>query len=726
MSSSSPVRFDEDDENVRYRPRSQTIINSRIIPSSKADSSDTRLDPTPRRNSAYAFKRASTPLHDTDAMLVMDSINASRKLERTSNVFEEVSRNAVDARKVTDDRDDSGMNHTTGHRRQGSPTISRKPIAARNSVSQDTRHLPVELFDNPLSRENSQQAEGLDTTPQAVNADMAREEDSLLFDPAFQASVRSAEEFQARAPSPIKEPSRSKVMTPAQFERYRKEQELSRKKGSASISDESEDDGENYDDDEAERTRELVKQRRKQEAHLAVYRQQMMKVTGEQPYLTDGNRNQRPGINRLTMSTPNLGAQMSNLTVRVDPPGGKTSEDEDEDIPLGILAAHGFPTKDKPPNPSERATPVIRYTSETYPPPTSVSGGSTIGGPRGGLPPFARNLPKDPYYGASIVNPANREPMALGNTSGSSVYGESQPSLHPGGLVGVIASEERARAARRGSPNAQGGYGVPAGGSVPLPPGMGQAGFSPGMQMSPGDQAQIQMSQQMTQMMQMQMQWMQQMMAMQGGIPPVQQPQTPIPPQHSPMMNNGFLSPPGAQMNRPMSMGANALPNTPVVGPQRAMSMLDPNVSVQWQQMQQGDRASIAPSVMMSGALGPNPGYTPSIAPSERSNVGQPSRYRPVSTAPNDEAPAKAIRASTFTSNSTLQGWSHKPSGLKSTVKVVESAKKTPVKIVVGSDDDEEEGWEEMKARREKKKSNWRLKKRDDQGLGDVFLTAGN
>ena len=37
------------------------------------------------------------------------------------------------------------------------------------------------------------------------------------------------------------------------------------------------------DDDEAERTRSLARQRRKQEAHLSVYRQQMQKVTGDTP-----------------------------------------------------------------------------------------------------------------------------------------------------------------------------------------------------------------------------------------------------------------------------------------------------------------------------------------------------------------------------------------------------------------------------------------------------------
>lgn len=80
------------------------------------------------------------------------------------------------------------------------------------------------------------------------------------------------------------------------------------------------------------------------------------------------------------------------------------------------------------------------------------------------MPVFARNLPVDlPYFGAGIVNAPNREPLAF-NRSAGSVYGggvnNSMPQLPPpGGLVGVIATEERQRAMRRGSPNVQGHYG---------------------------------------------------------------------------------------------------------------------------------------------------------------------------------------------------------------------------------------------------------------------------
>lgn len=126
----------------------------------------------------------------------------------------------------------------------------------------------------------------------------------------------------------------------------------------------------------------------------------------------------------------------------------------------------------------------------------------------------------------------------------------------------------------------------------------------------------------------------------------------------------------------------------------------------------------------MSGALGgPGPGYAPSIAPSERSNVGMPSRYRPVSIAPSDEhVPRAASRSSTLTSVMLLPGGPGRDSKLstsgdRESKLSVRPVTQTPPKKSAASDDDDEEGWEEMKKKREKKKSTWRLKKKgDDHG----------
>jgi len=101
-------------------------------------------------------------------------------------------------------------------------------------------------------------------------------------------------------------------------------------------------------------------------------------------------------------------------------------------------------------------------------------------------------------------------------------------------------------------------------------------------------------------------------------------------------------------------------------------------------------------------------GYAPSIAPSERNNIGLPGRYRPVSHAP---AADNKSRASTM--SGALQGWENNNGA--PTVKAVQ-------KPGNASDEDDEEGWEEMAKKREKKKSKWRTKKGEStNGLKEML-----
>jgi hypothetical protein len=258
---------------------------------------------------------------------------------------------------------------------------------------------------------------------------------------------------------------------------------------------------------------------------------------------------------------------------------------------------------------------------------------------------------------------------------------------------------------RRGSPNAQGNFDLPP--NMQQHPGMmrsqtmgnmGQMPF-PGMMppmpmMSPGDQAQIQMSQQMTQMMQMQMQWMQQMTQMMGTpmgagqqMPPTQQ-MPPMPPNHNP----NFLAPPGAP-SRPISIGPN-------LG-QRTMSTLSPS--------------------MANWNLQGNGNYAPSIAPSERSNVGLAPRYRPVSVAPPDSEIRSTRRASTFTS-ATLRPWSHVDQSPRLSTFVSKTAghftgRKSPL---IEDEDDDEQGWAEMKMKKDKKAKTWKMRK-EQNGLQELY-----
>jgi hypothetical protein len=511
-----------------------------------------------------------------------------------------------------------------------------------------------------------------ETTPKAKRTELRETEDNL-FDNQIAASANLAQKYQERAQSTpmAKQAPLNRVMTPAQFERYKQDQERLRSFGGQSTDDADEDEEETYDDDEdeAEKARQMTKQRRKQEAHMSVYRQQMMKVTGEAAPV-------RPNM-FASQSSPNL----------VNSGDG---EEEDEEVPLGILQAHGFPNKNKPPMRNSGSNPNLRAPS-------------AMGGGGGALPVFARNLPQDPYFGAGLVNPMHRESLAFGVGSAASVSGEPSRGLPPGGLVGVIATEERSRAMRRGSPNAQGTYSQPppsngfngmqappsAAGSMyngmgpngPMGP-MGPMGMMNPMMMTPGDQAQIQMSQQMQQFMAMQMQFMQMMTTGQGA-----------PPQSGHQSHNSI-----GEIPRPGS----ASQIHPVNLQQRTMTMMEPNAAP-WM-----NRSS-----MYTPSMHGNGGYAPSIAPSERSNVGLPGRYRPVSQAPPLTHQNKVnIRTSTMMSGG-LGGWGNK----------LASATIRPVKKAGNaSDEDDEEGWEEMAKKREKKKSSWRTKKdKDPIGLNETL-----
>ncbi|KAF1355380.1 hypothetical protein BDV97DRAFT_103735 [Delphinella strobiligena] len=447
------------------------------------------------------------------------------------------------------------------------------------------------------------------TTPRANKLQPQIDGDGLFdISPAGPASRAIPPPSQARSQSPPKR------MTKAQFVEM---QRAAPEDVKSETSDDSED---GYDDgDEEDRQAELTRQRRKQEANLAVYRQQMKKVSGGNPSELPSQAD-RPAIGRASLSAPLLQQGMPEGAV----------EEEDDDVPLGILQAHGFPNKNRPPT---------RFGSA---PPTPGSQASVVGEPAmsGALPAFARRLPQDPYFGASLVNPMNRESLAFGGNLNGSAYGGApavQP-VHPGGLVGVIAGEERAKAARRASPNPNpvtGGYGP-----IPLPSNMLQGpvmmprsnsmmsvvqppmgGFMPpvspmgmpGMMNPMGMDTQ----QQMIQMMQMQQHMMQSIIQMQAGQSPNMPPMS-----QSPSMNNGFLNPNGPQ--RPMPM-AQAGPNAG-----RTMSMMQP--PPQWNGNADGHGRSntmgsnarplgYAGSVYNFNLSAPAPGYTPSIAPSERSNV---------------------------------------------------------------------------------------------------------
>ncbi|KAL7944760.1 hypothetical protein V8C42DRAFT_358414 [Trichoderma barbatum] len=513
---------------------------------------------------------------------------------------------------------------------------------------------------------------------------------------------------------------RNKVMTPAEFEKYREDKIRHDRTNSTSKGDDDEDINYEDEEDEVEKSKQQAKQRRKQEAHMAVYRQQMMKVTGET------NPTNGLGI-PSSMSAPQLGHMKTpSLDPAAAPPplpvpatgvsatsGPSDEGDDDEEIPLAILQAHGFPNKNRPPtrlsamgsNPNLRASAMLMPGR-----PSSAMGDSASGSRRHStLPAFARNLPQDPFIGASIAQPALRESLSFNDMG----MGPKPPSpLPPGGLVGVIANEERQRAMRRGSPSVDpsrlmgSGFNTPVGAGVDpvagIPPHMmypqaqmggmagGMAGMMPPMMPPPmitaGDQAQLQMTQQMSQFMQMQMQFMQMMAANQnGGVPQQQQQlQPPFQAPYGGLMGNQSMV---DISSRNSIMGEQTLePRRGDYGSMRTMSMVQPSSAPM---AHPGYAGSIRSSVH---------GYTPSIAPSERSNIGLPNRYRPVSQAIGP------------TGLGHMQSQSF--SGALSVL--ADNKNRTSMRVVnksASDDEDDEEGWEAMKNKREKKRSLWRSKK---------------
>ncbi|KFY31247.1 hypothetical protein V493_01273, partial [Pseudogymnoascus sp. VKM F-4281 (FW-2241)] len=266
---------------------------------------------------------------DEDAKLMRESINAMRQL------------NADETPRARD----SWINPST--------------VAAYN-VASTPRHTA------PSSSSNN-------TTPRARYPAIEPQEDGL-FDQQTAASANLALQWGEKPSTPQSSAPKNKVMTTAQFERYRQDQERAKRYSNGKFPDAPDDDDaaddtyEDEDDDEEERRKEQAKQRRKQEAHMTVYRQQMMKITGETANPTGG----RPGA-VTSQSTPNLNIYSDNTAA---------DEEEDEDIPLAILAAHGFPNRGRAPGQLNgmSSNPNLRASSQmggAYPPPPrSVAGGA--------------------------------------------------------------------------------------------------------------------------------------------------------------------------------------------------------------------------------------------------------------------------------------------------------------------------------------------------------------
>lgn len=571
---------------------------------------------------------------------------------------------------------------------------------------------PVEAI-GVRQRKNDDASAGYTIVPRRSPPTKTELDEDNLFDnvPLNSERLNTPRQPQRKAPEV---PAQNKVMTPLEFEKYRKDKEVESRRAAVdkirdNVVDDEDEDDDNYEDDEdeAEKSRQLAKQRRKQEAHMSVYRQQMMKVTGDSE--------PRPPM-MSSFSTPNLSVPDFSRNT-----SSSTSDvEDDEEVPLAILAAHGFPNKNRPPTRLNNmmSNPNLRQAAQpSYQRPSSAAGQMPPGG--GALPPFARGLPTDPY---GLVNPTVRESFALGGGMPAG-HNPPIPAANHGGLVGVIASEERARSLRRGSPQVyqpdgfQGSQSMGPGGFDPMQGIPHQMMYPQAMQaqmqemqqmqmqnmMSPGEQAQVHLSQQMSQFMQMQMQFMQMMASnKQAGIDP---------PRSAGHMSSQSLGQFGnGQSGMGMNLGASASflepPMMDARGDGRTMSMVQPN-STSWLQPPPGPGPGYAGSIRGQG-------YAPSIAPSERSNVGLPGRYRPVS-----HMPPPASTTPDQTRKSFMSG-ALSPFGGGKTPRAGDNSPNKMASTKEEADDDDDEGWAAMKAKRDQKKSSWRIRKTIAPGDLDI------
>ncbi|RGP79899.1 hypothetical protein FLONG3_1970 [Fusarium longipes] len=324
------------------------------------------------------------------------------------------------------------------------------------------------------------------------------------------------------------------VMTQAQLESYQKQKAQERLERQASES-EDEEDNINYDSDDDSKAVKSNDQRKRQEAHLATYRQKMMKTTTGQPSVEHTR-------------IPSLKGPWMDIT----------DSDDDDDIPLAMLQAKARGDQ-KSRLSGVRSNPNLRASSQQY----LMRPGSSQGRPNSGshlrLPSFASNLPQDPFQDPYQDPFQDKKPMFTG------------------GLIGVIAQEERAKASRRGTPSVSL--------TGPPEPGFGMPNTSPYMA-SPYGMQQASRSQSSL-----------------SGMPMYHQIQHQVPQGIQGQMQFMQAATYGAQHRSTNSWGSI--------------------------QQRPGTSGSMAP--LQKPSLPAYGGYAQSIPPAERSNVGLPSRYRAVS-----------------------------------------------------------------------------------------------
>lgn len=500
---------------------------------------------------------------------------------------------------------------------------------------------------------------------------------------------------------------------------------------------------EDLDDDEDDRRREKRK-REKQSADLAVNRQMMKKMIGREnidPATTERRISQPLAVatpededthllpyahnlppvtptdpKRLTVSSNNSAPRLPKVHSRSTLGQKSSGEDEDDDVPLGILQPHimqksaevnqrmssagslmsgsasitpshlggASPNRLSAPDnrPKSRASNATHLPvfAQHLPPPDSLP---FIPGFQGGASPgFAMNGPGGYMQQQPISSGASTYGGMGPPTPGPIVYQDGftgayhapAPAAAGNTLMDTLQHEER-RKKTKYKPQQQQQQQYQRSMTMPnMQPFNQHPGMPPMPMMNPMMQQQIQMMQQM-QIMQQQIAMMNGMQGNPMGMDPNQMQQMQQMQMQMQQMNmNGQAN----GQRRPGSQSGNSLrPPTNFLGSLPAIP----------------DASPIRASVMPVPNSGLPPGYAPSIAPSERSNIGMPSRYKPV-TIGNDTASVMGGRPQSPVMGGSTVG----ASSIRATLR--------PAHSQVSDDDADNEGsgWGALRARRTRNK----------------------
>lgn len=441
-------------------------------------------------------------------------------------------------------------------------------------------------------------------------------------------------------------------MSQAEFREYQK------KRAAAPPPEDSDSEADYEDEEDAIKKREEEEVLRRKNQQMSFAREAMRRST-----TAPGDPNRPESIVDNAFNSSSMGFP-SETSMKAD-------EWEDEDVPLGILAQHGFPSTARNRLPSQPANAM----------PSAFPDRPASAGPMGGnrashLPAFARNLPMDPhnsFIGGGLVHHANRESLgfnnfshgppsvagdAMGGAYGQSSMGAPPPLMYQDAgmsapsLVDQIQMRDMTKKKYLGGAstkkpaegpftgllgsqmNTQGQSQNPMRMSqMPMMNGMnGMNGMNPMMMggamgspmMGMGQMGYMQQQQDFMQMQQ-QYQQMQQMMAMQFQQMQMQQMQQQQQQQQDARMS--MAMPNNTFNNGMMGQGQNMMGNNSFLNVPGMQNGMQPPHNRPMSIMSTQQR----PYSMYGGmGMGPGPGYTASIAPSERSNIGLSARYRPV------------------------------------------------------------------------------------------------